>query len=121
LAGKCCLVLDDEFIIALDIEEILQAAGATTVVSVSNTADALAALRTQTFHAAVLDVRLNDDIHSSMAIAGQLAAQGAAIVFLTGVRGEDEHTRNFPFAPVVEKPYQTLTLLEALRKALAAR
>lgn len=121
LAGKCCLVLDDEFLIALDIQQILETAGAANVVSVSNAAAALAALRAQTFDAAVLDVRLSDASRSSMTVAALLAEQGAAIVFLTGMRGEDEHTRNFPSAPVVEKPYQALTLLEALRKALAAR
>ena len=32
LAGKHCLVLDDEFLIALDIQEILEAAGAAKVI-----------------------------------------------------------------------------------------
>ena len=34
LAGKRCLVLDDEFLIALDIQEILEAAGVAQVVCV---------------------------------------------------------------------------------------
>ena len=40
LAGKCCLVLDDEFLIALDIQQILELAGAASVVSVATAAEA---------------------------------------------------------------------------------
>ena len=121
LAGKRCLVLDDEFIIALDIQQILESAGAENVTSVSNAAEALAALRAHKFDVGVLDLKLSGATRSSITVAAMLAEQGAAFVFLTGMRGEDEHTRQFPQAPVIEKPYQALTLLEALRKTLERR
>jgi CheY-like chemotaxis protein len=122
LAGKRCLVLDDEFLIALDIQQILEAAGAASVVCVSNAADALAALRTGLqLDLAVLDVVLAGAVHTSLTVAAALVAQNTPFVFLTGMHGEDVHTKKFPLAPVVEKPYQPLLLMDAVLRALAAR
>ena len=41
LSGKRCLVLDDEFLIALDIQQMLERAGATEVICVASAAEAL--------------------------------------------------------------------------------
>jgi CheY-like chemotaxis protein len=120
LIGKHCLVLDDEFIIALDIQQILEAAGAAGVVSVSTVAEAMAALGERQFDLAVLDVKMSDDAAgNSMALAALLSEQRIAFVFLTGMRSDDVHARAFPGAPVVEKPYLAPVLLQALRRALA--
>ena len=122
IAGKRCLVLDDEFLIALDIQNILETAGAAKVVCVSNAADALAALRAgPKFDLAVLDVKLSDATRNSSTVAAALKAQATPFVFLTGVQGNDMHTREFPDAPVVGKPYQTPSLLNALLRALEGR
>ena len=48
LAGKRCLVLDDEFLIALDIQQVLEQAGAGEVVCAGNVAEALTAMRART-------------------------------------------------------------------------
>jgi len=121
VAGKHCLVLDDEFLIALDIQQILESAGAASVVSVSNAADALAAIRRGLrFDLAVLDVKLSGAAESGVTVAAALAEHGTAFVFLTGMRGEAEHTRQFPQAPVVDKPYAAEALLEVLRRVLNA-
>lgn len=120
VAGKHCLVLDDEFLIALDVQQILEGAGAASVVSVSTAADALAAIRRgPRFDLAVLDVKLSGAAESGVTVAAALAEQGTAFVFLTGMRGEAEHTRQFPDAPVVEKPYAAPALLDVLRRVLA--
>src|SRR6185312_6020595 len=112
-----CLVLDDEFLIALDIQQILESAGA-NVICVSSAAKALEAIQNgPPFDLAVLDVKLAGEAGGSITVAATLAAQGTPFVFLTGLRGEAEHTRSFPQAPVVEKPYETATLLAALRRA----
>src|SRR6185312_2761502 len=46
LTGRRCLVLDDEFLIALDIQQALEQAGAAEVVCCGNAAEALAAAGT---------------------------------------------------------------------------
>ncbi len=119
LAGLRCLVLDDELLIALDIQQILETAGA-TVLSVGNAAEALAALQAKShFDFAVIDVLLNGAIANSVAVAAALFEQRIPFVFLTGMRAQDmEHRARFPNAPVVEKPYQTALLLEAVARAI---
>jgi len=119
VAGKHCLVLDDEFLIALDVQQILENAGAASVVSVSTATDALAAIRRgPRFDLAVLDVKLSGTAESGLTVAAALAEQNTPFMFLTGMCGEAEHTKQFPGAPVLEKPYQAQALLEILRKIL---
>ncbi len=120
LTGKRCLVLDDEYLIGLDIQEILEAAGAASVTSLSTAAEALNLLTDGSrFDLAVLDIRLGG-AEGSMPVATRLAGQGTPFVFLTGMRAEEVETGPFPDAPVVEKPYQAQMLIEAVRKALMA-
>jgi CheY-like chemotaxis protein len=119
LIGKRCLVLDDEFLIALDIQQILEFAGAAHVACVATVAEALALLRANPdFDLAVLDVKISGPDGNSLGVAAQLAAKGTPFVFLTGMRVDDLHARQFPQAPVVEKPYDAVALLDAVRRAL---
>ena len=120
LSGLRCLVLDDELLIALDIQQILEMAGV-VVMSVGNAAEALAALQAKSrFDFAILDVMLNGTVGNSLAVASALLEQRIPFVFLTGMRPQDmQHIVRFPNAPVVEKPYQTAVLLEAVARALA--
>jgi CheY-like chemotaxis protein len=120
LAGKRCLVLDDEWLIALDIQAILETAGA-MVVCAGNVGEALALLQQQpAFDLAVLDVLLGRPIGTSLSVAHMLFDQRVPFVFLTGMQGEDfAHAAQFPGAPVVEKPYQAKVLLDAIARALA--
>jgi two-component system, response regulator PdtaR len=119
LIGKRCLVLDDEFLIALDIQQILEFAGAAHVACVATVAEALALLRADPdFDLAVLDVKISGPDGNSLGVAAQLAAKGTPFVFLTGMRVDDLHAKQFPQAPVVEKPYDAVALLDAVRRAL---
>ena len=121
LAGRRCLVMDDEFLIALDIQQILEAAGA-SVVCATNAADALAAMGEKfKFDLAVLDVQLAESADiTSLDLARILAKQRMPFVFLTGMRRSDLHEMDFPDAPVVEKPYEAPLLLAAVVRALEA-
>jgi hypothetical protein len=47
-----------------------------------------------------------------------LAKAGTPFVFLTGMRVDNVHAKKFPQAPVVEKPYDALTLLDGAQRAL---
>ena len=119
LSGKRCFVLDDEFLIALDIQQILERAGAAHVASVASAAEAIALLgREPKFDVAVLDVKLGDPERNSLDVAALLQTQGTPFVFLTGMRVDDVHAKIFPNAPVIEKPYDAAGLLRAVQHAL---
>ena len=119
LTGKRCFVLDDEFLIALDIQQILERVGAAHVASVASAAEAIALLgREPKFDVAVLDVKLGDPQRNSLDVAALLQTQGTPFVFLTGVRVDDVHAKIFPNAPVIEKPYDAAGLLGAVQHAL---
>jgi CheY-like chemotaxis protein len=117
LTGKRCLVLDDEFLIALDIQNVLETAGA-SVVSVADVAAALEALgEAERFDLAIVDVKLGGTA-TSTAVTGKLLDLGIPFVFLTGMRSDDVRVEH-PQVPVIEKPYVAEVLMEALHKVLA--
>lgn len=119
LTGNRCLVLDDEFLIALDIQQILELARAKHVASVATASEAIALVRREAkFDLAVLDVKLGGSEDNSLGVASELAKTGTPFVFLTGMRVDNVHAREFPQAPVIEKPYDTVALLDAVQRAL---
>ena len=73
------------------------------------------------FDIAVLDVKLSGPDGNSLGVASLLAEQGTPFVFLTGMRVDDVHAKQFPQAPVIEKPYDAAALLNAVRRALGGR
>lgn len=121
IEGLRCLVLDDEFLIALDIQSILESAGAASVACVASAGDALKALRAgQKFDLAVLDLKLSDAHTTSAMLATELTLRKTPFLFLTGMRADDAQLKNYPQAPVVEKPYQAKFLMAAIVSALSA-
>jgi two-component system, response regulator PdtaR len=119
LSGKRCFVLDDEFLIALDIQQILETAGAEHVACAAAVPEAIALLRAEpNFDIAVLDVKLSGPDRNSLGVASFLAEKGTPFIFLTGMRVDDMHAKQFPQAPVIEKPYDATALLDAVRRAL---
>jgi DNA-binding NtrC family response regulator len=118
LAGKRLLVVEDEFLIALDIESILEGAGAE--VKTANRVDqALALIKSDgPFDAAVLDLKLERE--TSVPIAERLQADGVPFVFLTGA-GDAATVTHFKNAPVVGKPFDSDTLFAALQQAMSGR
>ena len=117
LHGLRCLVIDDEVLIAMDLEHILQSAGAVEVVCCGRTADALAAIASEPpFAVAIVDFDLGGA--NDMAVPTALRQRGIPFVFFTGINESDPRLRQFEAAPVVSKPYSVDELFAALRRAL---
>ena len=118
LAGKRVLVVEDEFLIALDIESILEGGGAQ--VKTANRVDqALALIKSDgPFDAAVLDLKLERE--TSIAVAERLQANNVPFVFLTGAAGDATNVAQFRNAPVIGKPFDSETLFSALKQAMKA-
>ena len=111
LRGMRILVADDEFLIAVTIEETLRDAGAETVTAATLPA-ALKMANDGPLSAALLDVRLG--AYTSEAVAEALAARGVPFVFYSGQALPDRMREKFPYARVLSKPTRQETFIEAI-------
>lgn len=98
----CVLILEDEAIISFDLELTAQDMGAARTVCVFSLREALAAMETEHFDVAILDVNLPDG--SSDRIAPELAAQGTLVIFHTGHGDRNALCGICPSAGFVAKP-----------------
>lgn len=117
LAGLRILVLEDEFLIAMDVEEICRDNGASDVVLVRDVDELDVAARQGSFDAAVLDVMLGG--RSTIDFARSLAERRVPFVFATGYSGEDGLFDALQDVEVIEKPYAGEMLLAAITRAIA--
>lgn len=121
VTGKHCLVVEDEFLISLDVQQMFELAGAASITCVGNAGAALVALDGRKFDFAILDVKLGGAIEATLSLAAALEKRGTPFVFLTGIRGNDPQLARFPDAPVVGKPYEPKALMDAVRAVLRRR
>jgi DNA-binding response OmpR family regulator len=118
LAARVLLV-EDETLIALLLEDMLEALGY-TVAEVSAQLEAgLAAAERIDIDIAVLDVNLGGHIRS-FPIADRLRMRGIPFLFTTG-HGKAGLELAYPDAPVVQKPFRMSELRLALEQTLARR
>jgi len=109
--GKRVLVVEDDPLLAMDLEQALLAAGAGQVRICTGMADAVAALQDWAPHAVVLDVRLADrnDGWAIAEVVGMLGARPPLIAFSTG-SPEDIPAHIQDLGTVYAKPYDTARL-----------
>lgn len=110
------LVVEDDAILALNIEETLLGAGATRVIQCNSSDDALAALRTHQPDAMILDVHLSDrdDGWALAELVSSVGPKPPRIVFSTGAP-QDIPANIAELGPVLEKPYAPEDLLAAIQ------
>jgi CheY-like chemotaxis protein len=101
LANLRILVVEDEFLIASVVCDMLEDASAVVVGPAATVADALHLLQANVVEAALLDMNLNGQW--SDPIAAELRSRGIPFVFTTGY-GTSERTDRFGVR-VVAKPY----------------
>lgn len=108
------LIVEDEALIAMELERIVAAAGHSTVGPVSTVEQALAhAPRVDT---ALVDLGLADGL-SGAALARRLIDRyGTKVIFVTGSPGEVGHGLDGAVA-VVGKPFSDERILQSLEKA----
>jgi CheY-like chemotaxis protein len=112
MEGLFVLVVEDEPIVALDLQDILENAGA-IVIGPANTLDhALELIASKSIDCAVLDVRLSGQ--TSFAAARQLAEKNIRWVFYTGNADEIALRKDWPSCMVISKPVQPDHLLAAI-------
>lgn len=117
LAGMHVLILEDEFLIALELEQRCRDCGAAAVTIVGNLSEFDAdPLRGLGFHAAVLDVMVGG--RSTFDVARDLRARRIPFVFATGHVETEEIVEAFAGVDIVEKPYSSDELIDTLLAAI---
>jgi CheY-like chemotaxis protein len=117
LDGVRILVVDDEFMIALDIEATLLEAGADVVALCMTLSEALSVAALEKVAIATLDIRLGRD--TSEAVAALLAERGIPFIFYSGQSLPSEMRERWPLSPLVAKPAEPRQLVDALAAALS--
>ena len=111
MAVKRILVVEDEFLIALDIVAALEAGGFVAVGPLASIDEALDALEGGEIDGALLDANLGG--HSVGPLADALAARGLPFAFVSGY-GREQLPPRHRDAPLVRKPFTNAELLAAV-------
>ena len=111
-AARRILVLEDEWIVALDTQDMLENAGFEVVGPVATVREALALLLAAPVDVAVLDVHLTCEM--SFPVAEALIASGTPFIFVSGFSANDLPAP-FRHHPLLSKPITPERLLSALR------
>jgi CheY-like chemotaxis protein len=114
------LLVEDNYIIALDLAELVREAGAEPVGPVATVRDALAALEAERVEAAILDINLGEE--NALGLAPVLRGRAIPFAFATGYSPDDVLPPEQADAPVLAKPYsaaEVRAILDRLRDATA--
>ena len=115
LEGLRILVLEDEFLIAMDVEQLCRDHGAGDVVIARDLAEIDEQTVADKFDGVIVDLMLGET--STLDFAEQLRQSGMPFVFASGYSDEDEIRASFPGVRLVTKPYSGDDLIGALAVA----
>lgn len=115
-----CLLVEDEWIVAMMLEETLDQLGYDVIGPVTSNSQALTVIEvaSDSLDSAVLDVNLAGE--KIYPVADVLAEHDIPFVFVTGYRAGDLPAR-FARVPLVRKPCLAPELEDSLAQAFAAR
>jgi light-regulated signal transduction histidine kinase (bacteriophytochrome) len=113
LKGLTILLVEDQSLIAMDVEEMLRELSCAEVMTAASVSHAIRLMDEVTPDLAVLDFNLGGE--TSEAIADELLRRSVPFVFATGYSDSSGVPRRFASIPVVKKPMT----LEALSATLA--
>ncbi|TIS61093.1 MAG: response regulator [Mesorhizobium sp.] len=114
LSGLQILVVEDAFLVALDLSDQLTESGCEVIGPAASVEEALKQIDGVALDGAVLDVNLQGE--RSFPIAELLASQGVPFVFLTGYDSSTVFPDEFQGAPRLSKPVDTQALTEAVAR-----
>ena len=116
LEGLRVLIVEDEFLVATLIEDMLTSAGCIVSGPIPRVAEALDAVHRETIDAAVLDVNLAGDRIDP--VADVLSRRNVPFVFVTGY-SSGALPREYAARPRLCKPFKIADLLDKLSGAVA--
>jgi CheY-like chemotaxis protein len=114
LSGLQVLVVEDVFLVALDLSDQLADSGCEVVGPASSVKQALEKIDGIALDGAVLDVNLGGE--RSFPVAELLASRGIPFLFLTGYDSATVIPEEFQQAPRLSKPVDAKTLTDAVAR-----
>lgn len=114
-AGLRVLIAEDEFLVALSLEEDLRGHGCEIIGPFSRLSDARKAAEEQGIDVALLDVNMNGEM--AYPVADALSARSIPFIFLSGY-GATTFPEQYRNSPRVPKPYDPSMLIKEIRKIL---
>jgi two-component SAPR family response regulator len=116
LAGRRVLIVEDEFLLAMELELLLLERGCLVLGPVSSVDHALALLDGEPPDAALLDVNLKGE--RATPIAAALIALGVPFVLITGYARPQLSEPELRDAPRIDKPVSSRALCRAMTEVL---
>jgi DNA-binding NtrC family response regulator len=117
LAGRRILVIEDETLIAMEVEDVLSREGAVIVGTANSVAHGYEVLARTDPEAAVLDLNLDGEVSAPLAAA--FTERHVPFVIVSGYgEGWDQHPE-FRDAPRLQKPVEYRSLVRLLAGMLA--
>lgn len=104
------LIIEDEPVVAMCLEDMLDALGCETAGTAGRLAEGLALAQSLALDAAILDINLGGE--RSTPIAQVLHGRGVPFVFASGYGAAPE---SFETRPLIQKPYREQDVDDALR------
>jgi Response regulators consisting of a CheY-like receiver domain and a winged-helix DNA-binding domain len=118
LSGARILVVEDEFVIAMQLQSVFEEEGAQVLGPYHNLAEALEHAGTDDITAASLDVNLGRD--TAAPVASLLAERKVPFVFYS-VQTNDPAIADWRHIPLIQKPAAPSDLIDAIATVLRRR
>jgi DNA-binding NtrC family response regulator len=115
MTAASILVVEDEFVIALEMTGILTGGGFRVVGPAGNVAEALRLVALHEPCAALVDNSLNG--RSAAPVAAALQERRIPFAFVTG-HGRDNLPSPYARWPLIQKPFDRIALIEAVHRLL---
>jgi DNA-binding NarL/FixJ family response regulator len=118
LAGRRVLLVEDEFLVAMDVESMLERAGCAAIGPAARLEQAMTLARGEAIDAAVLDVNLNGT--PVFPVAKALSERGIPFLFTTGCDGASIPPA-FQAVPRLQEPFGEDDLIHGLKAVMNGR
>lgn len=110
------LVVEDELLVAMEMEDLLVEHGCTVIGPAGDIDGALTLIANESLDAALLDLNLSGE--AAVPLASALCSRGVPFIVVTGYSKNQSAAPEMWDAPVLEKPVDHQSLLRAIRQAI---
>ncbi|AQS84715.1 MAG: HWE histidine kinase domain-containing protein [Acetobacter aceti] len=111
------LIVEDQMLIAMEIEDTLTDHGVAGICTAASTSEAKKLILSSPVDVAVLDINLGEENVIDVAVI--LREKGVPFIFTTGYTTPDMLPGDFLTVPIVQKPYASSVLIRSLQAVLA--